>query len=82
MGWLLFVCFARGPVIHVVVKHHSLCCLFSHFFSTIRSLLLNCVEHTFELGRTVRGPDSPRLWAGRSVHAQSSLGFRVLCYGC
>jgi hypothetical protein len=28
------------------------------------------------------GPDSLRLWTGRSAHAQSSLGFRVLCYGC
>jgi hypothetical protein len=26
--------------------------------------------------------DGPRLWAGRSAHAQSSLGFRVLCYDC
>jgi hypothetical protein len=26
--------------------------------------------------------DGPALWAGRSARAQSSLGFRVLCYGC
>jgi hypothetical protein len=37
------------------------------------------VEHTFE---PADGPDSPRLWAGRSALAQSSLGFRVLCYDC
>jgi hypothetical protein len=28
------------------------------------------------------GPDGPRLGAERSARAQSSLGFRVLCYGC
>jgi hypothetical protein len=35
-----------------------------------------------QIERAVRGPDSPRLWAGRSAHVQSSLGFRVLCYVC
>jgi hypothetical protein len=41
------------------------------------------VEHQNEV-RTVRacGPDGPRLWAGRSAHAQNRLGFRVLCYVC
>jgi hypothetical protein len=34
------------------------------------------------LGRTVRGPDSPRLWAGRSAQAQNRLEFRVSCYVC
>jgi hypothetical protein len=33
-------------------------------------------------GRTVRGPDGPRLWAGRSAQAQNRLGFRVSCYVC
>jgi hypothetical protein len=33
-------------------------------------------------GRTVRGPDSPRLWAGRSAQAQNRLGFRVSYYVC
>jgi hypothetical protein len=33
-------------------------------------------------GRTVRGPDSPRLWTGRSAQAQNRLGFRVSCYVC
>jgi hypothetical protein len=33
-------------------------------------------------GRTVRGPDGPRLWAGRSEQAQNRLGFRVSCYVC
>jgi hypothetical protein len=37
------------------------------------------VEHHIE---RPNGPDSSRLWAERSVHAQSSLGFRVLCYVC
>jgi hypothetical protein len=32
------------------------------------------VEHTFELAD---GPQS-----GRSAHAQNSLKFQVLCYGC
>ena len=39
-------------------------------------------EEPVDEDRTVRGPDSPRLWAGRSARAQSSLGFRVLCYVC
>jgi hypothetical protein len=29
-------------------------------------------------GRTVRGLDSPRLWAGRSAQAQNRLGFEFL----
>jgi hypothetical protein len=33
-------------------------------------------------GRTVRGPDSPRLWAGRSTQEQNRLEFRVSCYVC
>jgi hypothetical protein len=32
--------------------------------------------------QTVRGPDSPHPWAGRSARAQNRLGFRVLCYVC
>jgi hypothetical protein len=34
-------------------------------------------------GRTVRGPDCPRWWRGRSARAQSQLGFLVsrgICY--
>jgi hypothetical protein len=41
-----------------------------HMLSTVLSLA--------DRPAPVRGPDSPRLWAGRSAHAQSSLGFRVL----
>jgi hypothetical protein len=47
-----------------------------------------CLEPNWALrtvrpwGRTVRGPDSPRLRAGRSARVQSRLGFWVLCYGC
>jgi hypothetical protein len=46
------------------------------------------VEHQIERadGPALR-PDGPRSGrsapvAGRSAHARSSLGFRVLCYGC
>jgi hypothetical protein len=34
------------------------------------------------MNSTVRGPDSPRLWAGRSAHAQNRLEFRVFRYVC
>jgi hypothetical protein len=50
--------------------------------SSNKRLYLLSTVLSWRTARTVRGPDSPRHWAGRSAHAQSSLVFRVLCYGC